>query len=149
MNQEAAQGRQVSVYAGNTRQHMRSEHEGAGDQSSSETCQSSPLKRAEEPESWTIRLPVDWIGLDKQPYPRAIKRRIDHAKNQPVKDVTNECSEQLGGRIHGPVQGHPPCQRKKRERPCEPPKDCITQAPTHAGAVAANIALEEQTECCS
>ena len=128
---------------------MRSEHEGAGDQSPGETCQSAPLKRAEEAESWTLRLPVDWIRFDEQPYPRAIKRRIDHAKNEPVKDVTNQCSKQLGRRIHGPVQWHPPAQRKKRERPGEPPKDCVTQTPTHAGAVAANVALEEQTKCCA
>ena len=77
---------------------MGGEHEGAGDEPTRETCQSSPLKRAEEPESWTIRLPVDWIGLDKQPYPRAIKRRVDYAKNESVKNVTYEGSEQLACR---------------------------------------------------
>src|ERR1700733_9687869 len=128
---------------------MRSEHKGAGDETTRETCQSSPLKRAEEAEPRTIRLPIKWIGFNEQPYPRAIKRRVDYAKNESVKDVTYKRSEQLACRIHRPVQWHLAEEGKKRERRREPPKDRITQSPPHAGAVATNIALEEQAECCS
>src|SRR5262249_36827338 len=115
------------------------------------SCQSGQCSRfdaAQKVQPQSFRLAIERIGLDEEPHPDAIEKSIDRSQNETVNHVADQRAEQGGALVGGPVEWRTAYEREDRERAKEPQENPESQAPAHAGTVAAHIALKQDSENC-
>src|SRR5579863_774728 len=146
MGEENLECRRIRSSAGEARQHPRCEKDRRGDDAAYQASDGSPRERPERLYAGSFELTVEWIGLDEEAQPEFVEGSVRDAEDKAVKNMADERTEDGGGVVGGPIKSAAGEPREQREMAEEPPKNCVTKAPPHAGAVPANVALEEEAE---
>ena len=89
---------------------------------------------------------IERIGLDEEAYPKSIDGGVGHAEDQAVENVADQRAKNCGALVRGPIEWLVSGERQERELAKKPPENAVCEAPAHAGAVTANIALEQHAE---
>src|SRR5215471_17214406 len=148
MNQNAAHAAETAVEAGDLGQNAGSSHHRDGDQAAHQSGQCPPFDGTKEVQPKSFQLAIERIGLDEEPHPDAIEKSINRSQNETVNDVADQRAEQCGALVGGPVERLMAQEREDREWAKEPQENPESQAPAHAGAVAADVPLKEDPENC-
>ena len=128
------------------RKNTGGEKDRRGYEAADESCDGSPGKRAQRLDAGAFELAIERVGFDEEAEPELVERGVGDAEDEAAKNVADERTEDGGGVVGGPIEFISRDPRKNCKMREKPPENRVAETPTHAGAVAAHVALKEETE---
>src|ERR1700759_2460907 len=117
-----------------------------GDDTADESGDGSPGERAERLDAGAFELAIEWVGLNEEAEPEFVEGGVGDTDNEAVEEGADQGTEDGGGVSGGPIESAAGDPREQGEMGEEPPENRVTHSPAHAGAVAADVTLEEEAE---
>ena len=146
MHCQAQRWRSPANNGGNFSKRSRGHEHQHVQQPSRQAGRSAPLHGADETQSRPLGLTMNGIGFGEKSHAQSVDHRIEQPNDQACHYISDERPELRAGVNVGPIQRLSKQQRQDGQRSQEPPEDSIGHAPRHAGAVPAQIALEQYAE---
>src|SRR6267142_4304627 len=146
MNDQTPRCSKATIHACDFRQNAGGNHDRQGGDAADETGDRAPSQRTEDVKAGTLHLPVERIGLNEQPNPNLVNRRIRDTENQTIEDVSDERTEYSPSLFCRPIERHSPSKPQKCQWAKKPPEDSEPEPPPHARAVGAHVSLEKETK---